>query len=420
MDALPIAVTAGSVAVARRRRCRGRPERAAGRASRAPPRTRRSPTLHGRLEASEAAAGLGRPRPGLDGGGRPPVRGRGRHEVREPGRRGAARALGRRRSRRCSRSGPAASPTGPPTSAPRSVSEAETGAPARVLRGFAAPADDGSVVLVLRDITETRRLDQVRRDFVANASHELKTPAASIQAAAETIRTAAGEDPSVIPRFAAQLEREAARLSRIVSDLLDLSRLESGSALDEAVALDAIVRDEGERFEEPAAEAGVGLSVAGRRRPARARLRLATWPCWCATWSTTRSGTRRPGGKVDVELTSDDGEVVLAIVDTGLGIPQPRPAPDLRALLPGGPRAVARDRRDRARPVDRQARRREPRRSGRGDERARAGDPVRGAVAGVALTVRVTGRGTRPRVRYAAWRRCSWFGTVTPTPPASA
>ena len=141
------------------------------------------------------------------------------------------------------------------------VTEAETGAPARVLRGFAAPADDGAVVLVLRDITETRRLDQVRRDFVANASHELKTPAASIQAAAETIRTAASEDPSVIPRFAAQLEREAARLSRIVSDLLDLSRLESGSALDESVALDAIVRDEGERFEEPAAEAGVGLSV---------------------------------------------------------------------------------------------------------------------------------------------------------------
>ncbi|HET7309163.1 MAG TPA: histidine kinase dimerization/phospho-acceptor domain-containing protein, partial [Actinomycetota bacterium] len=125
------------------------------------------------------------------------------------------------------------------------VTEAETGAPTRVLRGSAIPTDDGSVVLVLRDITETRRLDQVRRDFVANASHELKTPAASIQAAAETIRTAASEDPSVVPRFAAQLEREAARLSRIVSDLLDLSRLESGSALDESVALDAIVRDEG-------------------------------------------------------------------------------------------------------------------------------------------------------------------------------
>jgi signal transduction histidine kinase len=200
------------------------------------------------------------------------------------------------------------------------VTEAETGAPTRVLRGSAIPTDDGSVVLVVRDITETRRLDQVRRDFVANASHELKTPAASIQAAAETIRTAASEDPSVVPRFAAQLEREAARLSRIVSDLLDLSRLESGSALDESVALDSIVRDEGERFEEPAAEAGVGLSVRADGIP---RVRGSSRDLALLVRNLVDNAIRytRPGGHVDVDLTSDDGEVVLAIVDTGLGIP---------------------------------------------------------------------------------------------------
>jgi signal transduction histidine kinase len=114
--------------------------------------------------------------------------------------------------------------------------------------------------LVVRDVTEARRLDQVRRDFVANASHELKTPAATIQAAAETHTTAMHDDPSVVPRFATQLEREAVRLSRIVSDLLDLSRLESGSRLDEAVALDVVLRDEGERFEDRAAEAQVALA----------------------------------------------------------------------------------------------------------------------------------------------------------------
>ena len=200
------------------------------------------------------------------------------------------------------------------------VTEVETGAPMRVLRGSAIPTNDGSVVLVVRDVTETRRLDQVRRDFVANASHELKTPAASIQAAAETIRTAAGEDPSVIPRFASQLEREAARLSRIVSDLLDLSRLESGSALDESVALDAIVRDEGERFEEPAAEAGVGLSVRADGIP---RVRGSSRDLALLVRNLVDNAIRytRPGGKVDVDLTTDDGEVVLAIVDTGLGIP---------------------------------------------------------------------------------------------------
>jgi signal transduction histidine kinase len=200
------------------------------------------------------------------------------------------------------------------------VTEAETGAPARVLRGFAAPAGDGAVVVVLRDITETRRLDQIRHDFVANASHELKTPAASIQAAAETIGTAAGEDPSVIPRFASQLEREAARLSRIVSDLLDLSRLESGSQLDESVALDAIVRDEGERFEEPAAEAGVGLAVRADSIP---RVRGSSRDLALLVRNLVDNAIRytRPGGKVNVDLTSDEGDVILAIVDTGLGIP---------------------------------------------------------------------------------------------------
>lgn len=196
----------------------------------------------------------------------------------------------------------------------------EIGAPTRTLRGFAAPTKDGSVVVVIRDITETRRSEQARRDFVANASHELKTPAASIQAAAETIRTAAVEDHSVIPRFASQLEREAARLSRIVSDLLDLSRLESGSVLDETVALDAIVRDEGERFEDQAAEAGVGLKVEAHTVP---RVRGAARDLALLVRNLVDNAIRYtgPGGSVHVELTSEDGEVVLAIADTGLGIP---------------------------------------------------------------------------------------------------
>jgi signal transduction histidine kinase len=198
--------------------------------------------------------------------------------------------------------------------------EVETGSPSRTLRGFAAPTRGGSVVLVIRDITETRRLDRVRRDFVANASHELKTPAASIQAAAETIRTAAAEDASVIPRFASQLEREAARLSRIVSDLLDLSRLESGSVLDEVVALDAIVRDEGERFEDPAAEAGVGLSVAAAAVPP---VRGSARDLALLVRNLVDNAIRYTpsGGKVHVELTSDGANVVLAVADTGLGIP---------------------------------------------------------------------------------------------------
>jgi signal transduction histidine kinase len=202
------------------------------------------------------------------------------------------------------------------------VAEAEVGSPARWLRVSALPVQgDGTVLLVIRDVTEARHLDAVRRDFVANASHELKTPAASIQAAAETIRTASHDDPAVVPRFAAQLEREAVRLSRIVGDLLDLSRLESGSDLDEAVALDAVLRDEGERFEVPAAEAGVTLSVDAELVP---RVRGSARDLALLVRNLVDNAIRytRPGGRVDAELAADDGDVVLRVRDTGIGIPQ--------------------------------------------------------------------------------------------------
>ncbi len=199
--------------------------------------------------------------------------------------------------------------------------EVETGSPSRWLRGAATPVgDDGSVLLVVSDVTESRRMESVRRDFVANASHELKTPAASIQAAAETIGAAALDDPQVIPRFAAQLEREAVRLSRIVSDLLDLSRLEGGSTLDEYVALDAVVRDETERFEEPAAEAGVTLTVECATVP---RVRGSARELALMVRNLVDNAIRytRPGGRVDVHVAPEDGLVVLTVADTGVGIP---------------------------------------------------------------------------------------------------
>jgi signal transduction histidine kinase len=200
------------------------------------------------------------------------------------------------------------------------VAEAETGSPTRVLRGSAIWVDDGSVLLVTRDVTEARRAEQVRRDFVANASHELKTPAATIQAAAETILSAAYDDPSVVPRFAAQLEREAVRLSRIVSDLLDLSRLESGSQLDEEVSLGVVLRDEGERFADRAAEAGVSLTIA----PAEvARVRGSARDLALLARNLVDNAIRytAAGGRVEVTLADQGTEVLLAVQDTGIGIP---------------------------------------------------------------------------------------------------
>ena len=151
--------------------------------------------------------------------------------------------------------------------------EVEIGVPTRWLRITALPvANDGSVLIVVRDVTESRQLDAVRRDFVTNASHELKTPVASIRAAAETIHDAAADDPPAVRRFADQLQREAMRLQRIVTDLLDLSRLESGSDLDERVRLDDVALEEVNRLEETAKEAGLSLTFEADGDPVGARI----------------------------------------------------------------------------------------------------------------------------------------------------
>jgi signal transduction histidine kinase len=97
----------------------------------------------------------------------------------------------------------------------------------RSLLGTAHPLPDGGAVLVFLDVSELRRLEGVRRDFIANASHELKTPLTAIRGYSETLL-----DPSLPPeltrRFAQIVKDNADRLQRIVDDLLDLSRIESG------------------------------------------------------------------------------------------------------------------------------------------------------------------------------------------------
>jgi two-component system sensor histidine kinase SenX3 len=199
--------------------------------------------------------------------------------------------------------------------------EVERGTPARWLRVTATPAgEDGSTLLVVTDITESRRVEAVRKDFVANASHELKTPAASIQAAAETLSHAALEDPDAVPRFAAQLERDAVRLSRIVADLLDLSRLESGGILDERVRLDALVREEGQRFGAAARDAKLELEIeAPPAPPVVGSARDLSLLIRNLVDNAIRYTP--PDGRVRIAVRTEDRWVILEVEDSGLGIP---------------------------------------------------------------------------------------------------
>jgi signal transduction histidine kinase len=205
------------------------------------------------------------------------------------------------------------------SSAPITV-EVERSAPTRWLRITASPAGDGAVLVVVTDITDARRTEAVRRDFVANASHELKTPAASIQAAAETLRAVVEEDPGAAPRFAKQLEHEALRLSRIVADLLDLSRLESGGEQGDMVRLDVIVREEVERVDDSAREAGIAVAVS-TSGPAAVRGSARDLSLLVRNLIDNAIRYTRPGGRVEVAVTAASGEVTLVVHDTGVGIP---------------------------------------------------------------------------------------------------
>lgn len=196
----------------------------------------------------------------------------------------------------------------------------EHGTPTRLIRVMAVQLEDGNRVLVLAsDVTEANRIEAMRRDFVADASHELKTPVAVIVAAAETLQLALDNRPEEARRFAVQVESAAKRLGRIVSDLLDLSRIEGGGTTVESVAFDAVVREEVERISGRAATAGVSVSVQYESITVMGNagdLALAVRNlCENAVRFTD------PGGWVTVRLAATPAGALLTVTDSGAGIP---------------------------------------------------------------------------------------------------
>ena len=145
---------------------------------------------------------------------------------------------------------------------------AEHGKPVRQLRGIATPfADDKRILLVVVDVTERERAASVRRDFVANASHELKTPVSAIIASSEALQLAVERGDESAVRFAGQIEGSARQLDRLVTDLLDLSRLERDEPELDPLSLDHLVQEEVERVRTVADEQGIDVHPPGGPSP---------------------------------------------------------------------------------------------------------------------------------------------------------
>ncbi|MBT8202373.1 MAG: PAS domain-containing protein [Acidimicrobiia bacterium] len=197
------------------------------------------------------------------------------------------------------------------------------GTPPRWIEVTARPlADVGSrVLLVLRDITELRKVEAMRSDFVADASHELKTPVASIQAVTETLLVAIEEDPVAAKRFAQQLHTTAGRLAQIVGDLLDLSRVESEQPVKmRDVDLEKLALKEVDRISDRAEVVGIDLKtdltpvvVTASRKDLRLALRNLLEN---ALQHTPAEGT------VTVSTSRDGDSATIAVRDTGTGIPR--------------------------------------------------------------------------------------------------
>lgn len=192
----------------------------------------------------------------------------------------------------------------------------------RTLRVRSTPLKDGSgVISVLQDATEELRVQQVRTEFVANASHELKSPVAGLRALAEAISEAIDDDSESATRFAHRLVEESERLSRLIVDLLDLSSLENPSSGPRSeIDLAAVTRREVEELRGEAAEKVIRLRT---DLPPIVTVHGDEAQLGLIVRNLVENAIRYTpeGGQVELRLGVDGSQAILEIEDTGIGIP---------------------------------------------------------------------------------------------------
>ena len=196
-------------------------------------------------------------------------------------------------------------------------------AASRTLRVSISPLrdaeEDAYFLVLLDDVTELRRLEIVRRDFVANVSHELRTPLASIRAMAETLQDGAVHDDEVAERFVNIIVGEVERLTRILEDLLVLSRAESKLPERNVFPLNSLIQEVAERFQTQAEKAVVRVTTtlpetlmanANRDQIEQVLINLLD-----NAIKYTPSG-----GKVEIRAEATGDLLTVHLSDTGIGI----------------------------------------------------------------------------------------------------
>jgi two-component system sensor histidine kinase SenX3 len=196
------------------------------------------------------------------------------------------------------------------------------GPPKKVVSVHAMPVDGGSqgALATIEDITERSRLDAVRTDFVANISHELKTPVGALLLLAEAMADA--DDPAINRRLTGKVLYESQRLSRTIDDLLELSQIElGGHALQEVVPTGLVLAEAVDRVRPLAERRSIVLTA--REPSARLKLVGDRRQLVSALANLVENAVKysEPGGEVVVQANTDGTWVDLVVTDSGIGIP---------------------------------------------------------------------------------------------------
>ncbi len=197
----------------------------------------------------------------------------------------------------------------------------------RVIDVHASPFRGGGragLVIVMHDITELRKLERIRRDFVANVSHELKTPLTSIKGFVETLLSGALHDEENNERFLRRIDANVERLNHLVSDLLSLASIESQGERVARAEVDwrAVLEDVQKRHEEACQKKGLAFQIQGTERELvvvgdrEAMVQILDNLLDNAIKYTPAPGTVR------VRLSAREGRGVLDVEDSGIGIPR--------------------------------------------------------------------------------------------------
>ena len=213
----------------------------------------------------------------------------------------------------------AARTTGEPTSNELAVGEGDA-ADATYVHARAALLADGRVLLTLEDLTESKRLDETRRDFIANISHELKTPIGAISLLSEALLDS-DDDPDMAKKFARDLNREAKRLAALVQDIIQLSRLQGAEVARSAqvVAIADVIEEAVDRNAVLAAQRDVKIKVdaASGIKVLGDREMLVTAIKNLIENAIVYSDE---GSQVGVGVRQKHGVAAIAVADSGVGI----------------------------------------------------------------------------------------------------